>query len=192
MRKANPPKKQDNRGSTLAEMIVTFALIGIFMTAAVGVIGSAVITHTEITAAMYAQTVSETLMDKITGELAAAQANHEPAVVIDEFGEEIAFYNRNGEAVVCSVEDGLLVFRYGEGHPPWQLEEKAYMGFRITGMQIERPEDKNILEIHLQIKNLKTDFEYAVSRCTACYNFKNAADWEKIGEGEPEIFIGGE
>lgn len=46
---------KDNRGLTLTEMIVTFALVGIFMAAAVSVISSAVITHSELTASMYAQ-----------------------------------------------------------------------------------------------------------------------------------------
>ena len=53
----------DNRGVTLTEMIVTFALIGIFMAAAVSVISSAVITHSELTASMYAQSVGEMLLD---------------------------------------------------------------------------------------------------------------------------------
>ena len=42
----------DNRGVTLTEMIITFALVGIFMAAAVSVITSAVITHSELTASM--------------------------------------------------------------------------------------------------------------------------------------------
>ena len=61
----------DNRGVTLTEMIITFALVGIFMAAAVSVITSAVITHSELTASMYAQSVGEMLLDKLTGELAA-------------------------------------------------------------------------------------------------------------------------
>ena len=74
--------KKDNRGITLTEMIVTFALVAIFMAAAVSVITSAVVTHSELTASMYAQSVGEMLLDKVTGELAGANAEKGHGIVI--------------------------------------------------------------------------------------------------------------
>lgn len=195
--------KEDNRGTTLTEMLVTFVLVGIFLAAAVSVISSAVVMHSELTGSMYAQSVGELLLDKITGELAAAQPVGEMSILIgaaDETGEETgdgaAFYDRDGNAVRCMVEDGLLVFHYGEpGNTDadgesasketydWKLDEKAYMGFRITDMQIRHLGDKNVLEVTVQIKNLKTGYEYSASRCTQCYNFVSESDFEKITEG---------
>ncbi len=193
---------KDNRGITLTEMIVTFALVGIFMAAAVSVISSAIITHSELTASMYAQSVGEMLLDKITGELAAAKAGEEGSILIRDTeslggteGNGAAFYDREGRPVVCLVENGLLRFRYqeeeegiGEGSASgsqgkeWSFDEKAYMGFRIADMQIHRIDGKNVLEINVKIKNLKTGFEYSTSRCTKCYNFKSESDYEKITE----------
>lgn len=188
--------KEDNRGTTLVELIVTFALVGIFLAAAVSVISSAVVMHSELTGAMYAQNVGELLLDKITGELAAAQPVGNRAMVIgDDSGA--AFYDREGNAVSCMVQDGLLIFHYqepvqmdeqeevriNEAHD-WMLDEKAYMGFRITDMQIQRLGDENVLEITIKIKNLKTGFEYSTSRCTQCYNFVSESDYGKIINAE--------
>ena len=64
----------------------------------------------------------------------------------------------------------------------WALEEKAYMGFRVTHMQIRRANEENILEITIQIKNLKTGYEYTTSRCTKCYNFNSQSDFNRIRE----------
>lgn len=181
---------EDNQGVTLTEMIVTFALIGIFMMAAVSVISSAVITHSELTASMYAQSVGEMLLDKVTGELAAARADEGRSIALGEvlvgqeenaYGDSAAFYDREGRAVVCTVEEGLLYFHYED--LDWALDPKAYMGFRITQMEIKRRNDQNILEVSFQLKNLKTGFEYAAFRCTKCYNFKTEEDCLRITEG---------
>lgn len=192
----------DNRGITLTEMIITFALVGIFMAAAVSVITSAVITNSELTASMYAQSVGEMLLDKVTGELAAAQAYEGCSLMIGDTekaggtqGNGVAFYDRDGKAVLCMVQDGLLKFRYQESvdvtdqgeiliqaQQDWTLDAKAYMGFRITDMQIARANEENVIEVKIKIKNLKTGFEYATSRCTKCYNFKTENDYRKIVE----------
>lgn len=181
---------EDNRGVTLTEMVVTFALIGIFMAAAVSVISSAVLTHSELTASMYAQSVGEMLLDKVTGELAAARADDDWGILLgttvtgpeeETYGNSAVFYDREGKPVTCTVQDGMLYFYYEDSD--WTLDPKAYMGFRITQMEIQRRNDKNILEVSFKIKNLKTGFEYSTFRCTKCYNFKTESDYLRITEG---------
>lgn len=181
---------EDNRGTTLTEMIVTFALIGIFMASAVSVISSAVITHSELTASMYAQSVGEMLLDKVTGELAGARADDGRgialgAVLVDQeeetYGDSAAFYDREGRPVVCTVEEGLLCFHYEDSD--WALDPKAYMGFRIMQMEIRKRNNQNVLEVSFRIKNLKTGFEYSTVRCTRCYNFKSEEDCRRITDG---------
>lgn len=195
--------RRDDRGTTLAEMIVTFALIGIFLLAAAGIISSAVILHSNLSETMYAQSVGEILIDKVTGEIAAAQPKGNRALLIGEgetaggtLGEGVSFYDREGNKACCFVRDGRLVFSYAESvkvdlygevqvkpKREWMLEDKAYMGYQITDMQFARAGDKNVLEITIKLKNLKTGFEYTVSGCTRCYNFKSKADYSKIIEG---------
>lgn len=147
--------KKNNKGTTLTEMIVTFALTGIFLVAAAGILSSAVLIHGQLTATMNAQNVGEMLLDKITGEMSS----------------------KKGEVL---VQDGLLVIHYVEpategltgnqtNQRVWKLDEKAYMGFRISDLQMVSLNDEDVIEVTLKIKNLKTGFEYTISKCTRCY-----------------------
>lgn len=179
-------QKSDNRGMTLAELIVTFALMGIFLAAVAVVISSSVLIHSELTGTMYAQSVSETLLDKIAGELAAAQPTGTKAMVVgralkegEDIGAGVSFFDREGRKAGFFVEDGLLVMQSDEN---WKMDENAYMGYRITEMQINRLNKENVLEAVITIRNLKTDFTYTASRAFACYNFESEKDFEKIRE----------
>lgn len=128
--------RKDNKGTTLAEMIVTFALIGLFLACAVAVISSSVLMHGEITGAMRAQTVGDMLLTKITGELAAAQlgpadeygliwetSEGAPAMIIGssedtgaDVGNGVAFYSRDGLKTRIYIKDGLLILHYDALH----------------------------------------------------------------------------
>lgn len=155
---ASTTLRRNNKGTTLTEMIVTFALTGIFLAAAAGILSSAVLLHSRLTSAMYAQSVGGMLLDKVTGVVASS----------------------NGEIL---VKDGLLVIHYeksANGQMPeqgtasgsgtdWSMDEKAYMGFRISSLEIVPLNDQGVQEVTLKIKNLKTGMEYTLSRCTKNY-----------------------
>ena len=182
-------KKNDNRGTTLAEMIITFALLGIFLAAAATIISSAVIMYSELTTTMYAQSVSEILLDKVTGEL-AAQAERGQTLMLGDtqkmggtLGNGALFYDKDNHQMICLIKDGLLTFVGGQTDD-WILDEKAYMGYRISDFGIHKINDKNVLEVSIKIKNLKTGFEYSASKCTACYNFDTEAAYTRIVESE--------
>jgi len=175
--------KNDNAGITLAELVVTFALMGIFLAAAAAVISSSIMVHAQLSGTMYASTVSETLLDKVTGELAGARAEEEEAIRIgrvyrdgEDLGEGVFFYDREGNPVCFVVEDGLLVM---EGKDCFTLDEKAYMGYRITGFSVEQMEGKNVLKVTLSLKNLKNGFIYTGDRTTRCYCF-SSDEFKKI------------
>lgn len=179
-------RKSDNRGMSLAELIVTFALMGIFLTAVAAVVSSSVIIQSEMTGAMYAQTVSETLLDKVAGELTAAKPVGGKAIVLGrvlmegaDIGEGVSFYDRNGKKSCFLVEDGLLLLKSDKD---WQMDDKAYMGYRITQFQVNRLNEVNVMEIIIKIQNLKTGFEYTASRAVQSYNFETERDFKKIKE----------
>lgn len=178
--------KKNNAGMSLAELVITFALMGIFLAAVATVLSSSVIMHSELTGVMYAQSVSETLLDKITGELAAAKPVGDEAMAIgnvylgeEEFGRGVSFYDRNENPAYFLVEDGLLVMK---ADPGWEMDDKAYMGYRIAEMQVNRLNDENVLEVIIKIQNLKTGFEYTASKAVQSYNFKTEQDFKKIKE----------
>lgn len=188
--------KRNNRGTTLAEMIVTFALIGIFMVSAAAVISSAILMHSELNAVMYAESVGEMLLDKVTGELAAARDEgsqsmkiREPSQTGETVGDSVSFYDRDGRETELYAKDGRLVIHYGEQvtiqdngevltypEQDWQFDDKAYMGYRIKDIGIEQLPKTNVIEVTVTLQNLKTGFEYSTSRCTECYHFANNLD----------------
>ncbi|MBO5055441.1 MAG: prepilin-type N-terminal cleavage/methylation domain-containing protein [Eubacterium sp.] len=178
--------KNDNAGMTLAELIVTFALMGIFLAAVATVISSSVVVQSELTGTMYAESVGETLLDKITGEIAAAKVSEGKAIVVgkvlkgeNDLGEGVSFYDRNGQKSCFLVEDGLLVMK---ADSDWKMDAGAYMGYRITDFRVNRLNDKNVFEVIIKIKNLKTGFEYTASRAVQSYNFRTQQDYDKIVE----------
>ena len=181
-------QKTDNRGMTLAELIVTFALAGIFLASVAAVISSSVIVYSELTGTMYAQSVSEILLDKVTGELAAAEPEGDKAFVTGQvlkngavLGEGVSFYDRNEKHSCFYVEEGILIL---QAEDVWRMDENAYMGYRITDFSVNRLNEKNVFEVTVKIKNLKTGFEYTASKVTASYQFETENDFEKIVQEE--------
>ena len=65
------------KGVTLIELIVTFALISLFIVLSTQVISSAMNVYYKIQSINYGRQVSDTLMDKIAGTISAAQVNIE-------------------------------------------------------------------------------------------------------------------
>ena len=180
--------KQDNKGMTLAELIITFALVGIFLTAVVGVISSSMIVHSELTGAMYAQSVGEILLDKVTGELAMAKPVGDEAVVTgvvlkdgETMGNGVAFVDKDKKESCFYVADGILVLH---GEDEWRMDENAYMGYRITAFYVTRLNEENVWEVVFKIKNLKTGFEYTASKVVESYLFETEQDFQKITQSE--------
>lgn len=63
----------DKKGVTMVELIVTFALISIFVVLSGQIIASAITVYTRIQNVEYGKQVSDTIMNKIAGELSGAQ-----------------------------------------------------------------------------------------------------------------------
>lgn len=174
----------DQRGLTLTELIVTFALMGILLSAVAMILTASMSLHTELTSVMYSANVSELLLDKITGELTMAQATGNATISLKEpeKGEEkvetqeISFFNQ--ENVQCSflVKDGKLRMEGKE----WALDDSAYMGYRITGLTFTRLNEENVLEVSIRLKNLKSGFEFMDSKAVKCMEFHTKDDFKKI------------
>ena len=182
-------KLRDNqKGMTLSEILVTFALMGIFLAAVTGVITSSIRVQSEMTGTMYAQSVGEILLDKVTGELSFAQVGGEESlktgIVLRDgeiLGGGVAFFDREGEAATFLIEDGILLM---QGENAWRMDENAYMGYRITSFQVERLNEENVFDVKISLKNLKNGFEYSASKAVKCFNFRTKEDFATIAEGE--------
>lgn len=113
---------------TLVELIVTFALIGLFMTASSFVLTSSLRLFTHMQSVSSAVTVSDVLLDKIAGEIAAAkEPNMNQDEVAFDYGgyyvwlgkddesEWITMWNRSGSPLAIYAEpDGALCLKYYE------------------------------------------------------------------------------
>ena len=129
-------KKLGQQGTTLVELIVTFALIGIFMTAAAFMLSSTLRMFTRMQSTSRAILVSDNILDKVSGEIAAIlppssatkQGYYCWLEPKDADGKShwIAFQNRNrspisifaaendsaGKADVSKIGHGQLFMRY--------------------------------------------------------------------------------
>lgn len=136
-------------GTTLVELIVTFALIGIFMTAAASMLTSSLRLFTRMQSTSRAILVSDNLLDKITGEISAAKTFNsnseqdgyyfwlEPGV---EQSRWIVFQNRNASPIALFASESTATGKadtaaMGEG----QLFLKYY---KISGAEEYRDQEE--------------------------------------------------
>ena len=96
--------KDNRRGSTLVEVIVTFALIGMFLLAATTAVSAAMNAFYRMESLSRAIVVSDTILDKAQGELSLASADGALLCLGgessgDDWWKTICFYSANGNPV---------------------------------------------------------------------------------------------
>ena len=163
MRKSRAGKR--NKGTTLVEMLVCFALLGIFMSAAAVVIGNVTTVFFDVKGQSYGRQVADILLGKITGEIEGAKISAtenfgQPIIYQDPAekelgnvsGYKIDLYDRTDTHIQIYAEDGALKIKYFEINPPkdkmspeyiaghrdeiiWTFDEGVYQGYKITSLR---------------------------------------------------------
>lgn len=162
-------KKLNNAGTTLVELITTFALIGLFMVAAMKVISNTVVIYHDAKAITSCMQVSGIVTAKVRGEIEGALTNYMTdetsankeeilpyAVLIMDEGHAIELTDHTGCHIRIDVNDaGLLNIHYYsiisiEGgreviipETDWTYDAKAYMGYRISNLTFEQPKQEH-------------------------------------------------
>lgn len=165
-------------GTTLVELIVAFVLTAILMTAAIATISPATKVFNKVVGMSRAQGVTDILLEEIGGQL-------EPAERIGKINaDSISYTDKNGQGVNMKIGsgstedgqelDGMLVLEYDKENVFWYLPQKTYMGFRIESIQFQQLNDKNFIEVQIEIKNGKSDNTYKRTKVIECY---------KVGDG---------
>ncbi len=143
------------------ELIVCFALMGIFMSAAAVVISNITNIYYDVKGETYARQVSDIVLKRIAGEIEGANIdleNPESYPVIyrsakdvsmkNRSGEKIELYDRTNTLVQIYGEDGILKIRYLPINPDmdpsdldyqskhfdetvWTYDKKMYQGFSV-------------------------------------------------------------
>lgn len=172
-------KKKDRGGYTLIELIVVFALIGMFMASLTTVAVYYMRTFLRVTASGNTQIAADTVMETIAGELSAAanrQTMGEDGTLTGQNLEvtetSVRYVNQNGQTVVMTAEDGILHLHYlevkadvtGPGSPAadWYIGKEAYLGAQIQSLHFEKLEtDKKVLiRVKLSMTNEKAGADY--------------------------------
>ena len=196
--------KNNQKGATLIEVIVTFALIGLFLLAATTAVSAAMNAFYRMEAISRAIVVSDTILDKAEGELSMASADGAELclggeVSGDGFWNTICFYTANGNPARMKSEDAgdgkgrFSLYYYpvqnssgSAAGTDWTFDEKLYQGFWITELSFrwngteESPD--NIIEIRLSLTNGTSS--YSQSRFVQCTNFFRPSHFSHIHTGE--------
>ncbi|MBR6256849.1 MAG: prepilin-type N-terminal cleavage/methylation domain-containing protein [Lachnospiraceae bacterium] len=166
-------RKQSNKGSTLLELIVCFALLGIFMSAAAVVITNVTNVFFDVKGQTYGRQVADIILSKITGEIEgaklSAESTFEQPIIYQDPADELAgnrsgykidLYDRTDTHIQMYEEDGVLKIRYFEINPPkdgtddnyknghingtvWTFDEAVYQGYTIKSLRFV-PADQGV------------------------------------------------
>lgn len=167
-------------GLTLVELMVTFLLLGILMTATITTLSPAMNVMARISNMSRAQSVADILLEKICGEIGSSAGQ----VQIDTGGEKITYTDKKGRTVImyAKEEEGekRLVLHYqaasiSEGGAAakkgvdWTFSRKTYMNQEIKNLKFEREKDTNLVKIILNVRNVKTGQSYKRTKVVECY-----------------------
>ena len=180
--------KDNRRGSTLVEVIVTFALIGMFLLAATTAVSAAMNAFYRMESLSRAIVVSDTILDKAQGELSLASADGALLCLGgessgDDWWKTICFYSANGNPVRMESEasgDGkgrFSLYYYpvkdsSSQGTDWTFDENFYQGFWIEDLSFRwngtEEEPDNIIEVQFDTDKWK----YLIQPNTLCAVYK--------------------
>ena len=141
---------KNNRGTTLIEMIVCFALMGIFIAAAAAIIASITALYYNIKGEIYSREVSDIVLEKVASELDGAEyfktafmGGVNPQIIDNE---SIELFDKTDTYVNIGLDEnkGIYVYYHGinatedkdrRNNTYWYFDEKMYNGFNITDMK---------------------------------------------------------
>ena len=161
-------KRQSNKGSTLIEMLVCFALLAIFMSAAAVVVANVTNVFFDVKGQTYGRQVAEIILGKISAEIEGAKLtlddkltqpvifqSSDDAAKNNQSGYKMDLYDRTDTHIQMYAEDGELKVRYFEINPPkegateeykaghvdetiWTFDEGVYQGYKLTSLRFVR------------------------------------------------------
>ncbi|MDD7209237.1 MAG: hypothetical protein PUH29_04170 [Lachnospiraceae bacterium] len=199
------------QGTTIVEFIVCFLLISLMLAGISQMVIVSMEVYQKIRDMNQACQVSDTLLDKICGEIEGAQTGvafqtgeeadgreENATLIIEDSNKKIDLYDRTGSHIYITVSGKKLKIHYYEvisvsedsGNRTtcyeavdWKFDDKAYMGFEIEDLRFLRSEENlpNVITVQLTIGKDGKKF-VSRTRYVKCYNFQDELDFEKIKE----------
>ena len=158
--------QKKNNGSTMVEMVVTFALLSIFMVSAAVIIGTVTNLFYRIKAETYAKQVSDIVLEKVTSEIEGAKYNSKTeslnpkilneADVESDYGVAIELSDKTDTRIRISADvktdsnpesDGLIIHYFAIERVKdsesfesvdWKFNSSVYNGFSISELTFVR------------------------------------------------------
>ena len=174
----------NNKGMTMTEMIVSFALLALFMVAATRVISYTANIYYVSKGTSYGLEVSNMIANKVVGQLEGASIKQivsfeeiaEDEVpdedesanpIVNSAGDCIKFCDATGSVVSTYLdEDGYVVIHYDEvknasvpyDAVDWRFDQNAYMGYTVKELRFENPGAEypdNVLKMTMNLYSVK-------------------------------------
>ncbi|MCR4847204.1 MAG: prepilin-type N-terminal cleavage/methylation domain-containing protein [Eubacterium sp.] len=146
----------NNKGFTLVEMIVTFALLSIFIASAAVIIGTTTSMYYDIKGENYSKQVTDIIMEKIESEIdgafydSAKEASNLRIQTVSrddteeslDAGKAVVLSDKNGAKIKMFAENGELVVHYFDvgslKATDWKFDKNVYKYFSITDLYFVR------------------------------------------------------
>jgi len=196
------------KGATLVELVVTFALLAIFLTGVAVIFSACLGMYDTAKMKANARSVTQTLLDKVSGEISGAQGgsgdtytmtiqkhtgqNASGNVLPYEDSACIAFCGKTNSQVYIAVSsDKHLLIHYRPVTDrvqnweavDWTFDDAVYRNFIIDSLSFDvvsvNGRKTNIIRVSLQITDPASGFSMNAERYVECYNF-SAAEVNKI------------
>ena len=134
-----------NAGTTLVEIVVSFALLGIFMACAAMIISSVATTYFNVKGETYAKQVTDIVMEKIASTLEGAKYDkditHDNPAVLNN-NTRVRLRDRTDTKVIIYAEEGEVRFFYAQitnetessknrEATIWRFDDAMYNGFTV-------------------------------------------------------------
>lgn len=189
---------KDNRGTTLVELVVTFALLGIFMVSATFIIVYTSQLYYNTKGATNGLEVSNMIAEKVVGQIEGAKPSNPPQVTEGGDFDSITFTDATGSTVTVTAEEQTIERNVGGAVETevttgkyicikydqvkdgpvkydavdWRFDYKAYMGYVVTKLDFSNPGPDypdNVVKMTLVLNSDKYG-EYTTNYYIKCYN----------------------
>ena len=177
------------KGMTLVELVVTFAMITIFLSSIVMLIPSTIRVYYKIRSMGNAIQVSDMIMDKISGELenAVSQSNSSDILTVtnDPSGKgssTVKYWDADGTPITLQMtaDNKYLAVHYealqhqGNTVPvDWTFDTKAYLGYHIDSLKYTASLEgypNNVIRVDLDVSDAKGNAR-KTTRYIKLYNY---------------------